>query len=162
MNPFRLVNGSTLRPLGENLKVGKQAEDFNFDDYQPFDTIVAWLNKLAEDNDGVEVVSIGRSYEGRDTPVLTITRAGQGAPNVWVEAGIHSREWISPAVATWILDALLTTEAGEDYTQKFNFHFSIVTNPDGYDYSWTDVSTMHRSRVTYSLSPLRDMIDTPH
>ena len=41
----------------------------------------------ADDNDGVETVIIGQSYEGRDMTVLQINRAGDGAPTVWVEAG---------------------------------------------------------------------------
>lgn len=28
-------------------------------------------------------------------------------PGVFIEAGVHGREWISPAVATWILKELV-------------------------------------------------------
>lgn len=28
-------------------------------------------------------------------------------PGVFIEAGVHGREWISPAVATWILKELI-------------------------------------------------------
>ncbi len=45
----------------------------------------------ADDNDGVETVIIGQSYEGRDMTVLQINRAGDDAPTVWVEAGKRKR-----------------------------------------------------------------------
>ena len=35
--------------------------------------------------------------------VLHITKAGPGKPNIWIEAGIHAREWISPAMCTYII-----------------------------------------------------------
>jgi len=118
----------------------KQQGDFNFDDYQPLSVIYSWLTQLAIENDGVDVVNIGQSHEGRDTLALTITRAGADAPNVWIESGIHAREWIAPAVAAWLLDSLLNTDEGEAYTQELNFHILVVANPDGYDYTWTDVN----------------------
>ena len=36
-------------------------------------------------------MSIGKSHEGRDMRVIQIAKAGPGAPNVWIEAGIHAR-----------------------------------------------------------------------
>ena len=41
--------------------------------------------------------------------VLAITKAGPGAPSVWLEAGIHAREWIAPAVATFIVRELVNS-----------------------------------------------------
>jgi len=38
-----------------------------------------------------------------------LPQAGPGAPNVWLEAGIHAREWIAPAVATFIMRELVWT-----------------------------------------------------
>jgi murein tripeptide amidase MpaA len=35
----------------------------------------------------VDSVSIGKSFEGRDMRVLQIKKAGDGKPNVWIEAG---------------------------------------------------------------------------
>ena len=34
-------------------------------------------------------VYIGQSYEGRDMNVLAITKAGPGAPNIWLEVMIQ-------------------------------------------------------------------------
>lgn len=33
-----------------------------------------------------------------------------------------------------------------EYTDKINFHFLPVANPDGYEYSWTDVSALDVKR----------------
>jgi hypothetical protein len=67
------------------------------------------LDALAEANDFAEVINIGKTYEGRDMNVLAITKAGPGAPSVWLEAGIHAREWIAPAVATFIVRELVNS-----------------------------------------------------
>lgn len=33
-------------------------------------------------------------------------------PAVWVDGGAHAREWIAPAVATWMLHTLIEGEKG--------------------------------------------------
>ena len=49
---------------------------------------------------------IGRTEEGRD---LLVVRVGSGnRPAVFVEGGIHAREWISPAVVTYMVEKLVT------------------------------------------------------
>ena len=75
--------------------------------------------------------------------VLAITKAGPGAPNIWLEveiqtyvintlpkhnahhpnqAGIHAREWIAPAVATFIVRELVEDYAEHpDYIDKINW-----------------------------------------
>ena len=68
----------------------------------------AYIEDLAAQNaDFLSVTSIGKSVEGRDMKVLHITKAGPGKPNIWIEAGIHAREWISPAMCTYIIGNLI-------------------------------------------------------
>jgi hypothetical protein len=43
-----------------------------------------------------------------------LLQAGPGAPNVWLEAGIHAREWIAPAVATFIMRELVWTKKSQE------------------------------------------------
>jgi len=33
-------------------------------------------------------------------------------PAIWIDGGIHAREWISPAVVTWILHTLVEGDRG--------------------------------------------------
>ena len=69
--------------------------------------------------------------------VLISYQAGPGAPNVWLEAGIHAREWIAPAVATYLVNELVNNNgAHPDYLDKINWYFLPCANPDGYSYSW--------------------------
>ena len=56
--------------------------------------------------------------------VIQISKAGSGAPNVFIEAGIHAREWISPAMATYLIDSLLNNDAN-GFKDNLNFHILI-------------------------------------
>ena len=56
--------------------------------------------------------------------VIQISKAGSGAPNVFIEAGIHAREWISPAMATYLIDSLLNNDA-DGFKDNLNFHILI-------------------------------------
>ena len=74
--------------------------------------------------------------------VIQISKAGSGAPNIFIEAGIHAREWISPAMATYLIDSLLNNDE-DGFKDSLNFHilirlhdiaiFSIWTN---FYFSW--------------------------
>ena len=62
---------------------------------------------------------------------IFILQAGPGAPNVWLEAGIHAREWISPATVTYLMNQLITNEEYRDLVRQYDFFILPVTNPDG-------------------------------
>merc|ERR1712055_1061369 len=95
-----------LGPLSESNQPKK------LEDYHDHNTLNDFIAALADANDFASIIPIGESYEGRKMNVLAITKAGPGAPNIWLEAGIHAREWISPAVATFIVRELV-----EDYAE---------------------------------------------
>merc|ERR1712002_105195 len=114
----------------------RSAGKIDWEDYYPHEDLNAFIQGLADANDFAEIINIGQSYEGRDMNVLAITKAGPGAPNIWLEAGIHAREWIAPAVATFIVRELVEDYAEHpDYIDKINWYFIPSANPDGYMYS---------------------------
>ena len=53
----------------------------------------------------VNVSSIGKSIEGRDLNLVTIN-GGRNLPKIFIDAGIHAREWISPASTLFFMDKL--------------------------------------------------------
>jgi len=120
------------------MKSNKMMKDYelDWDDYYGHDVLNQFLDALAKKYEFADVINIGKSYEGRDMNVLAITKAGPGAPNVWLEAGIHAREWIAPAVATFIVRELVEDyEEHPEYLDKLNWYFIPSANPDGYVYS---------------------------
>lgn len=68
-------------------------------------------------------------------------------PGIFIEGGIHAREWISPAVVTFIIKSLLTSKDPDvaRIADSYNWYIVPILNPDGYKYSFEslDVSNLH-------------------
>src|SRR3569833_1979579 len=82
------------------------------------DELTELLRAIAQEHaDLVSIESIGRSHEGRDIRVLTVTntRTGPAAdkPAIWVDGNIHSTEVAASAAALYFLNTLVTGY-GED------------------------------------------------
>ncbi|GFS16772.1 carboxypeptidase [Elysia marginata] len=90
----------------------------------------------------VHIGFIGRSFEGRDVPYVKITSTRNPTPKeiIFIDGGIHSREWISPAMALEIIHRLaLNTEQDPQVDQLldiYNFIVVPLVNPDGYAYTF--------------------------
>merc|ERR1712012_781336 len=122
---------------GNNSSSSRSGYTMDWNDYHKIDVLNEFIQALADADDFARIINIGQSYEGRDMNVLAIEKAGPGATNVWLEAGIHAREWISPAVATFIVRELVEDYSEHpDYLDKINWYFIPSANPDGYAYSW--------------------------
>lgn len=74
-----------------------------FDTYYRYEALTRLLHAFAEECPQlVRITSIGKSYEGRDIWLLTITNFATGAaaekPALWVDGNIHASE-VSPSAA---------------------------------------------------------------
>jgi len=74
--------------------------------------------------------------------VMKISTGGTGnKPSVWLDGGIHAREWVSPATVTFIANKLIeeSIRGGKEYKLVNSVNWYIVPNmnPDGYEYSMT-------------------------
>lgn len=67
--------------------------------------IMGYLEYLAKTYpDLCSVQDIGRTKEGRALKVLRISNGNAGNSAIWIDGGIHAREWISPAAVTFLID----------------------------------------------------------
>ena len=92
--------------------------------------IYAWLKEMAQKYDKIAtIISAGKSFEGRDLMGLRIAHKPD-LPIVFIEAGIHAREWIAPATATWIIQQVLNTTS--ELIKSYEWRVFPSVNPDGY------------------------------
>lgn len=81
----------------------------------------------------VSVNTIGKSFELRDIKTVTISsRNGTAKNSIFIDAGIHAREWIAVSTALYVIDQLAT---GKNSLQDFDWVILPVVNPDGYEYT---------------------------
>lgn len=121
----------------------------SFNQFYRYDDIVDYVNQLANDYPELATASvIGQTYEGRDIVALSISSGGNGQrPAVFIEAGIHAREWIAPSVALYLLNQLVENyDNNKDLVDSLDWFIVPVTNPDGYEYTHTDDRFWRKNR----------------
>ncbi|CAB3376150.1 Hypothetical predicted protein [Cloeon dipterum] len=123
---------------------------FVWDKFHRLSAIYAYMHQVARQHPELaEVKTIGKSTEGRDLLVLKLGRKSQSVkPAMWIDGGVHAREWISPAAVTYIIREL---QKDTGLLNKMDFYLMPVANPDGYEYShtkdrlWRKTRSMHRA-----------------
>ncbi len=135
----------------ESLTQTRISESFGWNKYYPLEGIYKWIDSILGQYPNVtSPISIGKTYEGRDIRGVKISYKN-GNPGIFIEGGIHAREWVSPAVATFLLNALLSSKDDSIRNIAENFDWYIVPNlnPDGYVYSHTSDRFWRKTRKPY-------------
>ena len=96
----------------------------------------------------VNVVNLGKSYEGRDILALKVgasatpesLEGGRPKKVIVVTGGLHAREWISTTTVNYVAWSFATHGQNDPIVTQFLKHFDLifvpVLNPDGFDYTW--------------------------
>nr|AAH76057.1 Carboxypeptidase A2 (pancreatic) [Danio rerio] len=133
-----------------NTEMERNTKSFNFAAYHDLDTIYSFMDTLvASHSNLISKVKIGSTYENRPMYVLKFSTGGENKPAIWIDAGIHAREWVSHASAVWIADRIATDFKENrapvpDVLSKMDIYLMIVANPDGYVFSHLTVRPFHR------------------
>lgn len=134
----------------------RQSTQLTWTSYHRLPTIHAWQESLAEKYpELVTILTIGKSFEGRPLRVIKISNSknNETKPAVWLDGGIHAREWISPATVTYITNELINSAAHSNESRLidiYDWYISPNVNPDGYEYTWTNDRMWRKTRSTYS------------
>ncbi|GLH14749.1 Zinc carboxypeptidase A 1, partial [Gryllus bimaculatus] len=101
----------------------------------------------------VEVLTIGQSSRGLPLKVAKVsvgghrTKDGEPKPAVWIDGGMHAREWIAPAVALYALKQLVeNVKVNRRVAEAADWYILPVANPDGYEYTHTTDRLWRKTR----------------
>uniref|UniRef100_A0A8C7ND19 Peptidase M14 domain-containing protein n=3 Tax=Oncorhynchus mykiss TaxID=8022 RepID=A0A8C7ND19_ONCMY len=137
--------------MEENNMSERSSKSFNFGAYHSLETIYSWMDGLVAAHPNlVTKEQIGTSYEGRPMYVLKFSTGGDKRPAIWVDSGIHSREWVSQATGVWTANQI-ASDYGTDASltsllKTMDIYLLILANPDGYVHSHTSDRMWRKTR----------------
>jgi murein tripeptide amidase MpaA len=135
-----------------------------------YDELMALLRSFAAEHPGyVAVESIGRSHEGRDIPLVTLTNGATGAaqdkPAYWIDGNIHSVELTASTACLYFLDWMLKGKDGDaDIRRALDtraFYICPRINPDGAEWAMADKPKYVRSstrRYPFDEEPVEGLV----
>uniref|UniRef100_A0A6I8S7P9 Carboxypeptidase B2 n=1 Tax=Xenopus tropicalis TaxID=8364 RepID=A0A6I8S7P9_XENTR len=130
-----------------------------YEQYHTLEDIYYWMQHMVEKHsDMLQRIHIGYSFENRPLYVLKVSGKEKTAKHaVWIDCGIHAREWISPAFCLWFVGHAVEYYGVDLSMTKLlrylDFYILPVMNADGYQFSWTAKNRMWRkNRSKYTKS----------
>lgn len=125
------------------------------DCYRSHDEINDYLADLQNRySNRVYVRHVGFSYKRRQLKTITITN-GDGVKNkkvIFVDAGMHAREWISPSTGLYVIQQLVENfEENKHLLEKYDWVVMPMINADGYEFtrSHPDNRMWRKTRQAY-------------
>ncbi|XP_071098218.1 zinc carboxypeptidase-like [Haliotis cracherodii] len=125
--------------------------------YNDLATINNYITGFANSFSGVSTGTLDHTtYEGRSTSYIHINNPNvSGKKRIFIEAGIHAREWVTPASSMYFVDRMLHERSipgsqAEFLYNNFEWYIVPVTNPDGYTYTHTTDRLWRKNRNTCS------------
>nr|XP_006822140.1 PREDICTED: carboxypeptidase A4-like [Saccoglossus kowalevskii] len=128
--------------------------EFDYSVYHRYSELDQWIkDTVGKYPDLTEEFVIGRSYENRVIRVLKIgNKTSEDKEGIWLQSGIHAREWIAPATNIWMANAFLEEfkdGSANDTTSilnKYDIYVLPSVNPDGYEYTWDEYRLWRKTR----------------
>ncbi|KAF7479634.1 Hypothetical predicted protein [Marmota monax] len=152
--------------MARSRRLQRSTSSFSYSSYHTLEEIYSWIdNFVAENSNIVSKIHIGNSFENRSILVLKFSTGSSRRPAIWIDTGIHSREWITHATGIWTAKKLLAGQmscsaseespAGPPIPHPFlqiviefgknglltnilkamDIFIELVTNPDGFAFT---------------------------
>lgn len=138
----------------EVMPKGTDPRVFDWVHYFQLETIYAWMDMITKRYPNrVTLLDIGLSTMGIPIRGVKIGCRHNKNKAIFIESGIHAREWIAPATATFIINELLTSLDDETkrLSEKFNWIIFPVVNPDGYRYTFEGDRLWRKNRQMFGV-----------
>ncbi|XP_064468671.1 carboxypeptidase A2-like [Ornithodoros turicata] len=131
----------------------RDAGTFRLDMYHSLTEIYGYFDSTVQKHPNISTrLTIGKTAEGNAIRGLKVSSGGNSTrPAIWLDGGIHAREWISTATALYLIDTLLSAYGSDDEVTKmvdtFDWYIFPVINADGYKYTWSTHRLWRKNRV---------------
>ncbi|XP_045502115.1 carboxypeptidase B-like [Colias croceus] len=84
----------------------------------------------------ISMQTLGESYQRRRVRLVKISSNPKaGNPIIFIDAGIHAREWVAPAMAMYLVHRLVNDPDARRDLAGVDWYILPVVNPDGYEYT---------------------------
>uniref|UniRef100_A0A0R3RKX5 Peptidase_M14 domain-containing protein n=1 Tax=Elaeophora elaphi TaxID=1147741 RepID=A0A0R3RKX5_9BILA len=109
--------------------------------YHSYQRIIRWLKDMERQHPKiVTLLNIGNSAEGRAIYGLKLgTKSRRTKPVVWIDAGIHAREWVAVHTALYLIKQLIdeyySNPKVTECLKLLDIYILPCLNPDGYEYT---------------------------
>ncbi|XP_041376834.1 carboxypeptidase B-like [Gigantopelta aegis] len=134
---------------------------FAYDKYHRLDEINDWIvNITGEYKHLATPFVITKSFEEREIHAIKISAPGNtdddsSRPAIFIEGGIHAREWISPATVIYMTNQLLSGYANnsdiKEILNTFTWYILPVFNVDGYEFTWSKDRMWRKTRSRHGV-----------
>ena len=143
----------------------------SFDHFYRYEELTRILQDLAKEHPHLmQVDSIGKSYQGRDVWLVTLTNKATGAasekPALWVDGNLHAPEVAGSSAAMYFLHSLVSRYGKEDQVTECldtrTFYVVPRVNPDGAEMALADKPRFIRSSARpypYNEEPVDGLIE---
>uniref|UniRef100_A0A8C5QHA7 Carboxypeptidase B2 n=1 Tax=Leptobrachium leishanense TaxID=445787 RepID=A0A8C5QHA7_9ANUR len=141
-----------------NDSVSQRSTGSFYEQYHSLDDIYYWIEQItAKYPEMLQRINIGSSFEDRPLYVLKVSGKEEGTKiAIWIDCGIHAREWISPAFCMWFVGHAVGFYGADKTMTKLMKHIDFyvlpVMNVDGYHYTWTTNRMWRKNRSKYQNS----------
>merc|ERR1712130_305150 len=124
---------------------------FAYDEYLEYPELENWLSSTASTySDNAELFELTTTHEGRKLWGMHIGDKNHSGPKkkVFMECGVHAREWVASATCRYFIHSVLAAANGESVANglpysdsdlsnllDINWYIIVSGNPDGYQYS---------------------------
>ncbi|XP_068257302.1 carboxypeptidase A1-like isoform X2 [Nyctibius grandis] len=150
-----LVDDEQMEMLRSHRRLPFSTATFDYTSYHSLDEIYAFMDLLVAENPNlVSKLEIGQSTENRPIYVLKFSKGGTNRPAIWIDTGIHSREWVTQASGVWFAKKIVLDHENDEglasILDKMDIFLEIVTNPDGFAFTQAQNRLWRKTRSKQS------------
>ncbi|XP_053316384.1 mast cell carboxypeptidase A-like [Spea bombifrons] len=131
----------------------QKSNKHRYDIYNDWEKISDWTSKMASKYPTlVKRLEIGKTFEGHPMYLLKVgkQKTVPKSKAIFMDCGIHAREWISPAFCQWFVKELIKGRSKDRIIKRLvnrlDFYILPVFNVDGYVWSWTEDRMWRKNR----------------